>query len=145
MLLHDIIASGLKDAPAKPAVILDDQSLSYREMDDLSELWARALIDLGIQSGNRISILMTNRIEYMPLYFACYRIGAIACPLSSRQSSADEAAFALNLTSSRLLIVDRSYYNRDIKNAVPSNGMDFFNGGYGRQRLMVANGAHGTR
>ncbi len=128
MLLHEIYAEGLRKTPDKPAIIVDGQSLSYRMLDDLSQLWARAMLGLGVRRGDRISILMPNRVEYMPLYFACYRIGAIACPLSyQRQTAADEVAFALNLTGSRFLFMNREYQPglKGIKSLAPSLEREF--------------------
>jgi acyl-CoA synthetase (AMP-forming)/AMP-acid ligase II len=110
MPLHEIYREALRHTPHKPAVVVGTQALTYRELDDLSHLWARAMLSLGIRKGDRVSILMPNRVEYLPLYFACYRIGAIASPLSClRQTVADEVVFALNLTRAKMLILDAKY------------------------------------
>lgn len=123
MLLNDLYKEALEITPDKPAIIVDNAVCTYRELHDFSEKWAQTLLGCGIQKGDRIAILMPNRIEYMPFYFACYRIGAVASPLSCYiQSRADEVAFAANLTGSAFLMVSREYYPevKDIRARVPS-------------------------
>ena len=48
------------------------------------DLWAKTLLSLGIGRGDRIALFMKNRVELVGLYFACFRIGAIAVPLNTR-------------------------------------------------------------
>jgi acyl-CoA synthetase (AMP-forming)/AMP-acid ligase II len=133
MPLHEIYLDALHSAPDKSAIIVDDASLSYREMDELAQLWARAMLRLGIQKGDRVSILMPNRIEYMPLYFACYRIGAIASPMSCVCQSAlegDPVNTAKAFTDGWLKTGDLAYQDEDgyyffvgrIKNIIVKGG-----------------------
>jgi acyl-coenzyme A synthetase/AMP-(fatty) acid ligase len=121
--LQDLYKEGLENSPDKPAIIVDDAVCTYRDLHTLSEKWGQALLGCGIQKGDRVSILMPNRIEYMPFYFACYRIGAVASPLSCYiQSRADEIVFATRLIESSLLMVSEEYYSEvaDLKKSVPS-------------------------
>ena len=39
---------------------------------------------LGVVRGQRVACLSTNRIEYIDLYFACGKIGAVLVPLNFR-------------------------------------------------------------
>jgi len=123
MLLSELYMEGLKNTPDKPVLIVDDTKCSYRELHEVSEKWAQALLHFGIRRGDRVTIMMENRIEYLQLYFACYRIGAVASPMSCvTQTLADEVTFAVNLTGSRLLIVSGKYCDavRDIRKNAPS-------------------------
>jgi long-chain acyl-CoA synthetase len=123
MLLSELYRQGLANTPDKPAVIVDNTICTYSELHEVSERWAQALLHCGVKRGDRVSILMGNRIEYFQLYFACYRIGAIASPMSSvYQSIAGEVTFALNLTKSKVLMVSSDHYAgiKDIKSGVPS-------------------------
>ncbi|MGV8124607.1 MAG: class I adenylate-forming enzyme family protein [Candidatus Xenobiia bacterium LiM19] len=123
MLLYDLYREALQNTPDKPALIVDDTICTYRELHEVSEKWAQALLHCGVRRGDRISILMGNRIEYFQLYFACYRIGAIASPMSCvYQTLSDEVAFAVNLIKSKVLMVSSDYYPgiRDIKGSAPS-------------------------
>ncbi len=43
----------------------------------------------GIRPGDRVACLSTNRIEYIDLYFACGKIGAVLAPLNFRFPTAE--------------------------------------------------------
>ena len=47
--------------PENEAVIFKDVNLSYRELDALVNAFANTLLDLGIQKGDRVSLLMTKQ------------------------------------------------------------------------------------
>lgn len=101
LLLQDACAA----TPDKPAVIFADTTLSYRELADAVESSARALTSVGIGPGDRVAIFMRNRWEYVELYLACFRVGAIAVPLNHRFQTA-EVRFAVDHCTAKLLIVD---------------------------------------
>src|SRR6266571_3213212 len=59
-----------------------DVNLTYRELDALVNAFANALLNLGIQKGDRVCLLMTNRPEFIISWFALARIGAIISPMN---------------------------------------------------------------
>ncbi len=61
-----------------------DLQTSYRELDELSARLARGLLARGIGRGDRIGLLMLNQIEWVQLFFAATRIGAIVVGMSVR-------------------------------------------------------------
>lgn len=105
MPLNRLLQDALAATPDKPAVIFEDTTLSYRELNDAIERSARGLLSLGVGRGDRVAIFMRNRWEYVELYFACFRIGAIAVPLNHRFQT-DEVEFAIDHCEAKLLIVD---------------------------------------
>jgi long-chain acyl-CoA synthetase len=107
MLLSRLMQDALATTPDKPALIFEDTVLSYRELHDAIERSARGLLSLGIGRGDRVAIFMRNRWEYVELYFACFRIGAIAVPLNHRFQT-DEVVFAINHCTAKLLIADEA-------------------------------------
>lgn len=123
MLLHEIYNDALRKSPDKKAIILNDgTSCTYKVLHDVSNRWAQALLWAGVKKGDPVTILIKNSVEYFYLYFACYRIGAIASPMSTMyQSLKDEVAFAMNLTKSRFLLTSSDYYTnlKDIKQLAP--------------------------
>jgi len=68
-----------------------------------------------------VAIFMRNRSEFIELYLACFRIGAVAVPLNHR-FQADEVAFACNHCGAKALIADGPLYPRiqDVRSAIPS-------------------------
>lgn len=56
---------------------------TYKQIDDRANKVAVYLRDvLNIERGDRICILMTNRLEAVDLFFACSKLGCILSPLS---------------------------------------------------------------
>ncbi len=60
-------------------------TLTYAELDErVGKLAAYLRDDLGIEKGDRISVLSFNSPEMLELQFACMRLGAIFVPLNFR-------------------------------------------------------------
>ncbi|MGI9053654.1 MAG: class I adenylate-forming enzyme family protein [Ilumatobacteraceae bacterium] len=77
--------------PDHPAVIFDEQPITWAEYDEQIDRWATALRDAGVERGDRVGLYMRNRPEFLYGFFATARIGAIVVPvnhfLSSREVS----------------------------------------------------------
>lgn len=58
--------------------------ITWKTFDDNANRMAQALIDRGIRKGDRVVLLMTNCIEWLPIYFGILRTGALAVPLNFR-------------------------------------------------------------
>ena len=121
MLLYELFEETLKNNPDKEAIIFKGKSTSYRELDESMKRSARALISLGIKRGDRVAIFMGNCVEVIELYFACFRVGAIAVPLNHRYQT-DEVIYATNHCEAKVLISDSDLFPRveNINNSVPS-------------------------
>jgi len=78
------------------------RSWSYKELHLISNSYANKLRELGVQKGDRVGILLFNCLEYIGLYFAAAKIGAIAVRLNFRLSS-DEFQYALNDSGTKVL------------------------------------------
>lgn len=65
----------------QPALCFKDRSLSYNELSRSSNRLGSGLKKLGIRSGDRVAIRMTNCPEFVITDMALQKIGAIAVPL----------------------------------------------------------------
>jgi long-chain acyl-CoA synthetase len=63
--------------PDKKALIFGNKSYTYAEMSRLIDGIAGYLLQLGVSKGDRVSVYMVNRPEWILSYFAIARIGAI--------------------------------------------------------------------
>jgi 2,3-dihydroxybenzoate-AMP ligase len=59
------------------AVIAGGSQVTYRELGDRIDHLARHLIDYGIKPLDRVVVQLPNKIEFIYLYFALLRVGAI--------------------------------------------------------------------
>ena len=69
---------------ARTAYIDKGQRYSFQQVDDASRLLASRLAAIGIGKGDRIAIIATNRIEWLYMFFAAARLGAIVVGLNLR-------------------------------------------------------------
>ncbi len=62
---------------SRVAVIDRDRSITYAELDQLSDNLALNLLDLGLKTLDRVVLQLPNVAEFVVLYFALQKIGAI--------------------------------------------------------------------
>ena len=110
MLLHQYLDKPLRETPEKAAVICSGIQCSYRQLVDQMNHWGQALMALGVKRGDRVALFMKNRVELVQLYFACFRIGAIAVPVNTRYTT-PEAEYALGQSGSKVLICSSDLYS----------------------------------
>ena len=83
--------------------------LSYLELDRLSDQWLGVLRDeLGVRQGDRVAVLMGNRIESVTIFFACVRAGAVFVPLNWRLSPSELAVIVADAGPS-VIVGERKY------------------------------------
>ncbi|MCX5884037.1 MAG: class I adenylate-forming enzyme family protein [Deltaproteobacteria bacterium] len=94
MLITEILARNARMYGAETALIEREPAknrrveITWKEFDDCSNRIARALIDRGIRKGDKVVQLMTNCIEWLPIYFGILRTGAWVVPLNFRFDAA---------------------------------------------------------
>jgi malonyl-CoA/methylmalonyl-CoA synthetase len=80
-------------------------TLSYRELDERAAQLARALAQLGLQPGDRVSAQVEKSPQALFLYLACLRGGFVFHPLNPGYTPS-EMAFFLGDAEPRLLVCD---------------------------------------
>ena len=68
----------------EPAIIQGDLEIRYAELDTMVTNTAERLKEAGCEPGDRVALFMVNGWELPVLVLALIRMGAIACPLSTR-------------------------------------------------------------
>jgi acyl-CoA synthetase (AMP-forming)/AMP-acid ligase II len=77
-------------------------SCSYKELDDLSDCYARGLHDYGIGPGTRTALMLTPGLDFFAMFFALFKAGAVPVlidpgigmkPLKQCLSEAEPKAF----------------------------------------------------
>ncbi|MGO9567575.1 MAG: class I adenylate-forming enzyme family protein [Desulfomonilaceae bacterium] len=68
--------------PDFPAVCYFDHSISYREVNRLSESLAAAFRDFGLQPGDRIIVDLQNIPQFPIAIYAAWKLGIIVVPLN---------------------------------------------------------------
>ncbi|MBS1862085.1 MAG: AMP-binding protein [Actinobacteria bacterium] len=79
-----------------------EERITYGGLAVLQNRYANALLELGVGRGDRVGVLMLNSLDYLALYFAIARIGAVAVRLNTRLTAA-ELRFALEDSETSVL------------------------------------------
>lgn len=66
------------------ALVMPDERITYPDLAELSNRYARALMGLGVGRNEKVGILMPAGIDYMALLLAIFKAGAVAVPINSR-------------------------------------------------------------
>ena len=95
--IRELLEIQVARSPNKEFLFLesDGRALTYRQFDDQVNRAANTLLSLDVRHGDRVSLLLTNRAEYLIFYFACFKIGAWAGPVNALLKPA-EIEFIIN-------------------------------------------------
>ena len=63
-------------------LVAGEERWSFAETAEIAAASARLLADTGIQAGDRVAILCSNRPEFLRVYLGCAWLGAIAVPIN---------------------------------------------------------------
>ena len=84
--LADLPRNGAALHGTRTAVVFEDTRLTYAELNRRVNQAAHALVDLGLQPGERLAILSDNSARYLETYLAAAKLGASVTPLNTRLS-----------------------------------------------------------
>ncbi len=66
----------------EPFIINDDRMWTYLEVRDWSRRLAGGLINLGVQPGEHVAVVMANYAEFIAVKFAIAMLGAVCVPVN---------------------------------------------------------------
>lgn len=89
--------------PDRVALIDGERRRTYRELDARAMRLARALLELGLQPGERVAVVQENRIEYVETAIAIARAGGALVPLLGALT-APEHAFMVGDAEARFVV-----------------------------------------
>lgn len=94
-----------------------ESQLTWLEFDGLANKTANALIANGIRCGDKVSILMNNCLEWLPIYFGILKVGAIAVCVNTR-NNIDEILYCLNLVECSCTIYAHEFCASEVLSAI---------------------------
>src|SRR5438552_3870086 len=97
-----ILQAGAKN-PDGEALICGERRMTWREAVAQSAQIAAGFKKLGLQSGDRVAVLLGNRIEFVLTMFAAAHAGLVTVLLSTRQQK-PEIAYVLTDCGAKLLV-----------------------------------------
>ncbi len=82
--LFDLSLAGRRDTPALEFIACDGrrESRTFGEVDNASNRLARALVERGFTTGDRLCVHLANSVEMIELFLACLKVGVIFVPIN---------------------------------------------------------------
>src|SRR6202049_1980770 len=106
-----MVADAASKNPDGEALVCGDRRLTWREVAQQSARVAAGLRKLGLQRGDRVALLLGNRIEFVWTLCGAASLGLVTVVLSTRQQK-PEIAYVLTDSGARLLIHETGLVDR---------------------------------
>ena len=114
MLYGDWVGRWGRSFPEKEALVdvIDNQRYTYGQLSEEVNRMANFLqMELDVGSGDRVACLAFNRVEYIKLFLALSRLGAILVPLNFRLAPAEFIYFLEDATP-KAIFFDQAHQDR---------------------------------
>ncbi len=81
--ITDIVEKFGRDTPDAAAILYEDRTVTYRELNVRANRYARWAQAQGVKRGDVVALLMENRPEYLFAWLGIVRVGAIAALINT--------------------------------------------------------------
>ncbi|HEX6305037.1 MAG TPA: long-chain fatty acid--CoA ligase [Anaerolineales bacterium] len=108
--LFYFLEEAAKNYADTPCTIFKGATISYREMDAITDRLAAGLAELGVKKGDRVGIFMPNTPQFVMAYFAILKLGAVVVatnPLYSPREIEHQA----NDSGMEVMLVMSNFYD----------------------------------
>lgn len=93
---------------AREALCFEGRRWSFAQLRQDTDRAAKALIAAGVQPGDHVALWLGNRPEYLFLFFAVAKIGAVLVPINTRFRTRDMAYIVQQSDASTLITAARA-------------------------------------
>ncbi|MBV8786675.1 MAG: AMP-binding protein, partial [Mycobacterium sp.] len=99
------IADHASAAPQSPALIIDDDAVSYGDLHARSQRVAALLHDAGLRRGDGVALVLPNRPEFFEITWGCQLSGLYYTAVNTH-FTADEVAYVIDDSDAKAVFVD---------------------------------------
>lgn len=120
MNMGHVLENAVQKFGDKVALILDDRRFTFSQLDAQANRVGNGLKGLGVQRGDRVSLLLPNGIESISSFYAIMKIGAVINPLNPLFKGR-EIKYIMNHSEARVLITTREQMKtiEEIRTEIP--------------------------
>jgi acyl-CoA synthetase (AMP-forming)/AMP-acid ligase II len=108
LLIGELFANAASVAPDALAATLDDDALTFGEVEDAGRRAAAGLTALGVGRGDRVLWWSDTSLEAIPVFAGLAKIGAVFAPLNAR-APVEELVPVAQYARPRLLLAGASH------------------------------------
>lgn len=117
--IGELLATSVNIYADKDAVVTEQRTLSYLELDKESTILAANLQQQGVKKGDRVGAVIGNCAEFPIVVFACAKAGAIMVPINVKLQ-VEELQYIIGHSKPTLLITEAEYAEK-VSEAVEQN------------------------
>ncbi len=107
--LGDIIARAARTFGEEIALVDDERRVSYRELDEESDRFARFLLAQGLQRGDRVAMVCVNSFRFVIAMFGIHKAGLVWVPINTMLAPGD-IAYVAEHAEAKLAVMDAAFY-----------------------------------
>jgi long-chain acyl-CoA synthetase len=107
--LHRFLTDAARRFPDRTALEFYGRRIPYRELDELTDRFAQALIRLGVRKGDRVAILLPNCPQEVIGYFGILKAGACAVAINPLYVGAEIAHQVTDSGAETIVALDQFY------------------------------------
>src|SRR5882672_7521024 len=119
--LVDYLADAARTQPGKPALLFKGATMTYGQLERLSDACAAAFAALGVRRGDRVGLLLPNCPQFFIAEFGAWKVGAIVAPLNPIYTE-HELEGPLRDHGVETIVTLTRFYQR-VKNVQPRTGV----------------------
>ena len=120
--LYDAVYNSALKYPYNVAISYDDIEITYKQLIKRIDKCARALKNLGVCKGDKVTICMPNTPEEVEMFYAINEIGAVANMIHPLSSERDIEYYINKSNSKVMLCIDMDYGK--VKNIVDNTSLE---------------------
>ncbi len=109
--IHGVLKQKVAQCGSRVFFYFKDQSFTYEDLDRESDRVAAGLQNLGIGKGDKVAIIMSNRPEFLFLWFGLSKLGAVEVPVNTAHRG-DLLTYMMDKSDSRALVVEAGFMDR---------------------------------
>lgn len=110
MNICEHLTATAKIFPDRTAIRFEGTSVSYAQLNRMSQSAGQVLSEAGIERGDRVCLMLANVPAFAVWYYAALRIGAIAVSISTRSAPAEVSYFTSDC-GARFFVSDEATLN----------------------------------
>ncbi len=107
--LQAVLSQTAKNLPEKTAITYGERKISYAELDRLSDRFAVALDELGVEKGERVAVFLPNIPQFAVAFFGALKAGAVVTTVSPLHRER-EVEYQLSDSGAQTIVILDSLY-----------------------------------
>ena len=108
--IADLLRLWTKKHPNKKLLFFEGEWLTYKQVDEKSDLIASVLMKHGLEKGDRACVMLGNSPEFVISLFAVAKCGAVFIPMNTFFKR-DEAQYIVSDSESKVVVTSEQFKN----------------------------------